>query len=259
MTLVRSILNDSLYCLKNSKVRFIILALSIVFLNQLLSFIFSSQQDMAKAIMERINQSLVNLNSDYSEQQTNYLADQINQLIDILPYFYFPELLISAVTVCGTLAIINCLTDYGNANVMLVLGKIMSYLPGVLLITFASHLLILTGLGLFILPGVFLIYALMLAPIIKVINHANLIHALVQSIKLMFKNSQYLLPVCFCILLAKIIIPVLLAQLIINIPISIGIGRMIILLLNVGISIFFTTYLLRFYLLTTQKSYYKDQ
>lgn len=265
MSLRQTILTDSLYCLKNSIPQFITLTLSMVFLQYLLYSIFFSQYDLfnttwSSFVEKHINSPLSFLNMNNINDGNYVMSDEemtkvIQVIVDIVRFHcinLFTQLIIKSSIISGTLAIIYSLTKYDKTELMLVVKKTACYLPVILLIMFINQILIFIGSLFFILPGIFLLYALQLAPIIKIVDQTSVGQSLIRSIKVMFKNSFKLLPILLCFILINGVITSL-ALSIITVDTTVFFTTQLILVINTGFTIFLTIYLLRFYILKTKE------
>lgn len=263
MSLRQSALIDSLYCLKNAIVQFIILALCMVYLQYLIYSIFFSQHDLFNTTLSSFWQnyftfdlrSLSNLQEEYL--MSKEVEDQfVLMFIDIIKFqfvFLFTDLLIKSSIISGTLAIIYCLTNHDKTDPLLIVKKTVCYLPIILLINFIVNIFIIIGIWFFVLPGIFFLYAFQLVPIIKIVDQSSLSQALVRSVKIMFKNTFKLLPILLGLLLLSSVI-LSLAFSVMTIDTTLFFIGQIVLVVNTGFTIFLTIYLLRFYILTTQQN-----
>lgn len=264
MSLRQSALIDSLYCLKNAIPQFIILTLSMVYLQYLIYSIFFSQHDLFNTTLSSFWQNYFTFDlrslSNFQDDQyfmSKEVEDQfVLMFIDIIKFqfvFLFTELLIKSSIISGTLAIIYCLTNHDKTEPLLIVKKTVCYLPIILLINFIVNIFIIIGFWLFVLPGVFFLYAFQLVPIIKIVDQSSLSQALVRSVKIMFKNTFKLLPILLGLLLLNSVI-LSLALSIMTIDTTLFFIGQIVLVVNTGFTIFLNIYLLRFYILITQKN-----
>lgn len=262
MSLKRTALTDSLNCLKNALPQFIVLILSLYFLNCFLysflpstsgltnSNVYSFIQKYYASDHDSFNNYL-NSSQNLSDEELKEYFQQLNEV----PYYgyfsLFASLFINSSIIAGTLAIIYCLTKYDKLTVLEVVRKTVSYLPSLFLIIFINQLV--TGLGfvLFVIPGLLCLYGFQLAPIIKIVDQTSLIQAQKRSFAIMFKNSFALLPILFGFLLVRMVI-ILLSFSILKVTTLLSLTSLIVFAMNVGLTIFITIFLLRFYILTTQ-------
>ncbi|GKX62603.1 YciC family protein [Pragia fontium] len=244
-----SLFRDSVNFIRNQLSSFIMLALLASFISYMLfQALVPNTTELHKIITDAIGTSQVSRSELQSVINGMSREQQLSIVEAAMPLFGamgLSFLLSNLLLIGGVVTLIMQVSQGHKTSALRSIGSSAASLPMLLLLLVISLPLIFFGFSLYLLPGIFFIFVLVMAPIILLESKQGLIHAISTSWSMAFSNVKIILPIVLFTLSVKFILFMLSVNVAASSPVAIS---LLVDAISYLVTAFMFVYLFRLYM-----------
>lgn len=197
---------DSFNFLRNQLAAILLLALLTAFITVMLNQAFIPDTEQLSILSSTESDFASSGNLSITELVAQLTPEQQIILLKVSAAATFSALVGNVLLVGGMLTLISMVSQGRRVSALQAIGISLPILPRLLLLMFIGTLLIQLGITLFIVPGIIIVVALSLSPIIVSTEKMGVFAAMKTSVKLAFANVRLIIPAMMLWIAAKLIL-----------------------------------------------------